>query len=148
MGRWGDERVLSEQQFAVTGLVASSGVKHKRFATAARFAAVLSEYFPTRLHQCLAAAWFTSMFLFVVGTSLGWRMLAAAAGLVLLAAACALSVADVCYLLQAQPGHGQSNGPIQEQEQPARFKLHIVFASTLALSWGVGFFLCLQDVLK
>ena len=95
-------------------------------------------YLPTRLHRSLAITWFAGMLMFVVTMSLGWRMAAAAAGLIFMAAASALSLADVRYLLRAHRGYGRVSGHITEKDHPLSFKLHIVLASMLALLWGMG----------
>jgi hypothetical protein len=105
-------------------------------------------YFPTRLQQSLAVTWFAGMLMFVLAMSLGWSMAAAATGLIFMAAACALSVADVAYLLRARRGYGRVSGHITEKDNPISFRLHVVLASMLALFWGIGVLLGVVEVLN
>jgi hypothetical protein len=140
--------VHPDQPQAAAGAAIASRMQTATPARADRIALALLQYFPTRSHRCFAAAWVAGMVLFVLAMSLGWRMFAADAALVLLAAACALSLADVCYLLQTRRGPGQGRGPVPAQERPTRVDLHIVFASMLALFWGIGFFLGVKDMLS
>jgi hypothetical protein len=105
-------------------------------------------YFPTRLQRFLAITWFAGMLMFVVAMSLGWRTSAAALGLIFMAAACALSLADVGYLLRVRRGYGRVSGHITEKGNPISFKLHVVLASMLALFWGIGVLLGVREVLK
>jgi hypothetical protein len=114
-----------------------------RYITLARMG-----YFPTRLQRFLAVTSFAGMLIFIVAMSLDWRMAAAAAGLIFMAAACALSVADVGYLLRTRRGYGRVSGHITEKDHPISFKLHVVLASMLALLWGIGVLLGAIEVLN
>ena len=88
------------------------------------------------------------MLVFVVAMSLDLGMVAAAAGLIFFAAACALSLADLGYLLRTRRGYGRVSGHITEKDNPTSFKLHVILASMLALFWGIGFLLGAVEVLK